>query len=197
MTPSPGTGPRDSDKGITTDVMRATMAATGGRNQRHIANLKTVSTKDQNESDSDDDVIICSLNEQKTISYHFGWSNEKDRLEKLVDLSDSMVMISEAEKMENKLALYNFLKRPPVVPEAILSTSSNRRKHNAQHTPTVQQNSTPASALVTTLSTVVQTEQLITHAEETIGSMDFSPFPVSIISKLSSIHKILLLIPIH
>jgi hypothetical protein len=106
MTPSPGTGP-DSDKGIPTDVMRTTMAATGGCNQRRMANLKTVSTKDQNESDSDDDVIICSLNEQKTISYHFGWSNEKYRLEKLVDLSDSMVMISEAEKMENKLALYN------------------------------------------------------------------------------------------
>jgi hypothetical protein len=167
------------------------MAATGGRNQRRIANLKTVSTKIQNESDSDDDVIICSLNEQKTISYHFGWSNEKDRLKNLVDLSDSMVMISEAEKMENKLALYNFLKRPPVVPEAILSTSSKRRKHNAQHTPTVQQNSTPASALV------VQTEQLVTHAEDTIGSMDFSPFPVSIISKLSLIYKMLLLISIH
>ena len=85
MTPSPGTCPRDSDKGITTDVMRTTMAATGDRNQRRIANLKTVNIdvieSDQNESDSDDDVVVCSLNGQKTIFCHFGWSNEKDRLE--------------------------------------------------------------------------------------------------------------------
>ena len=85
MTPSPGTCPRDSDKGITTDVMRTTMAATGDRNQRRIANLKTVNIdvieSDQNESDSDDDVVVCSLNGQKTIFCYFGWSNEKDRLE--------------------------------------------------------------------------------------------------------------------
>jgi hypothetical protein len=160
MTPTPGSGPKEADRGITTEVMRATMAATGGRNQRRIANLKTATKEEVNKSDSDDDVLLCSIREQKTISYHIGWSNENDRLDELCTLSDSLPKLTEAEKLENKMAYYNFLKRPAVAPEATTTSSSKRNK--ATHlTPAVSVNRTPASA-ATLLSTDVET----------------SPFPV-------------------
>jgi hypothetical protein len=160
MTPTPGSGPKEADRGITTEVMRATMAATGGRNQRRIANLKTATKEEMNKSDSGDDVLLCSIREQKTISYHIGWSNENDRLDKLCSISDGLPDITDEEKLENRMSYYKFLKRPAVAPEATTTSSSKRNK--ATHlTPAVSVNRTPASA-ATLLSTDVET----------------SPFPV-------------------
>lgn len=182
MTPSPHTGPRDA--GITTEVMRATMAATGGRNQRRIANLKTVTSKDVNPSDSEDEILLSSLRDQKSISYHMGWSNERDRLEKLVDMSESMGdEISEAEKKENRVALYQFLKRPHVAQDSSIPTSSKRARES-QQTPTVRLNSTPASAAANLPSMILPDNAIESTDESIFPSIEYSPSPVSITAKL-------------
>ena len=53
------------------------MAETGGRNQRRIANLKSTSSKDTNATDLEDEMLLSSLKEQKSLSYHLGWSKDK------------------------------------------------------------------------------------------------------------------------
>lgn len=157
------------------------MAETGGRNQRRIANLKSASSKDSNNAtDSEDEMLLSSLREQKSMTYHFGWSNEKERLEKLVAMGDSMGDdISDAEKKENRLALYRFLKTPPVVPDASISTSSKRAKHNSQQTPTVRSNSTPDSAVAHLPPTSLPVDSTELTNETTFPSIGYSPSPAT------------------
>ena len=155
------------------------MAVTGGRNQRRIANLKSASSKDSNNAtDSEDEMLLSSLREQKSMTYHFGWSNEKERLETLVAMGDSMGDdIPDVEKKENRLALYHFLKRPQVELDASISSSSKRAKQNSQQTPTFRSNSTPDSAVANLppTSLPVNSNELIN--ETALSSIGYSPSP--------------------
>ena len=94
MTPAPGSGPTKnptgSEKGSSTDQLRTQMAATGGRNQRRITNLKSESVENQKGS-TDEDVMILksSIQAQVAMNNHLSWNDEKDRLKELHELTKS------------------------------------------------------------------------------------------------------------
>ena len=106
--------PTGSEKGSSTDLLRTQMAATGGRNQRRIANLKSETVESQSKISKDEDVLILqsSLEAQNAMNSHLSWNDEKDRLEKLVEMSALIDDISEEEKTSNIKMLYRFLKKP-------------------------------------------------------------------------------------
>lgn len=112
-TPPPGSGPskRDNASGQTSDI-RATMAATGGRNQRRLANLRTEDTK-KITIDPDQHIMSETLVEQQRMNLSTEWNDEKNRLTALVEVS-KVVDIPESEKSQNIRALYGFLKAPRV-----------------------------------------------------------------------------------
>lgn len=111
-TPQPGTGPSQkvpADKGVSSETLRATMAATGGRNQRRINNLRTEVTKTV-EIDAESDILVDSVHEQRKMTSHLEWNDEKERFTSLV-----AVGLPAAEKAVNVRALYEFLRRPRTV----------------------------------------------------------------------------------
>lgn len=125
---------KESDKGVSSETLRATMAATGGRNQRRIANLKSENVKSVVDIDIEKDILLESVTEQRKMTSHLEWNDEKDRLTSLVAISDKVVGLPELEKNENVRALNEFLRKPRT------TESDSKRQKLLRH-------NTPASAI--------------------------------------------------
>ena len=74
-TPAPGSGPAKKPEAVKvpTEVMRSTMAATGSRNQRRLANLRTEPSHVIGDFKDEQDII----DEERKMSSHYDWSCEK------------------------------------------------------------------------------------------------------------------------
>jgi hypothetical protein len=69
-TPTPGTGPvkkEAADKGVSSEIIRATMTATGGRNQRRINNLRT--ELKNRDGDEEVEVLVDSVHSDHNLSF--------------------------------------------------------------------------------------------------------------------------------
>ena len=130
---------------MSTEVMRSNMAATGSRNQRRLANLRTETTHVIADSKDEQDII----DEERKMSAHYDWSCEKERLTSLVEMSKSIPGLSESEKAGYVTDLFNFLRLPRH------QVSSNKRiKLNNDNTADANSYLTPASAVATSSSSM-------------------------------------------
>ena len=146
-TPAPGSGPAKKIETVkvSTEVMRSTMAATGSRNQRRLANLRTETTHVIADNNGEQDII----DEERKMSAHYDWSCEKERLTSLVEMSKSIPGLSESEKAGYVSDLFNFLKLPRH------QVSSNKGvKLNNGNTADANSYLTPASAVATSSSSM-------------------------------------------
>ena len=113
------------------------MAATGSRNQRRLANLRSESSHIIDDKDEQD-----IIDEQRKMSSHYDWSCEKERLTSLVEMSKSIPGILDSEKSGYEMDLFNFLKLPRH------QVSSNKRvKPNNDIIADTNLYSTPAPAV--------------------------------------------------
>jgi hypothetical protein len=146
-TPAPGSGPAKKIEAVkvSTEVMRSNMAATGSRNQRRLANLRTETTHVIADSKDEQDII----DEERKMSAHYDWSCEKERLTSLVEMSKSIPGLSESEKAGYVTDLFNFLRLPRH------QVSSNKRiKLSNGNTADANSYLTPASAVATSSSSM-------------------------------------------
>ena len=126
------------------------MAATGGRNQRRLANLKTETTNTP-ETDLELQMISSSILEQRKIASNVKWTTERERLTAIVDLSRQMPDVTESERSANMRELYNFLKRPVEEVEQVSLETASKSLKTSRNT-NVDSFSTPASALAASSS---------------------------------------------
>ena len=77
------------------------MAATGGRNQRRLANLKTENSSVVAEGDTELSILSQSIVEQTKIRANLQWTSERERLTALVEMGKVMTTVSESEKSTN------------------------------------------------------------------------------------------------
>jgi hypothetical protein len=151
MTPAPGSGPTKnptgSEKGSSTDQLRTQMAATGGRNQRRITNLKSESLENQKGS-TDEDVIILksSIQAQVAMNNHLSWNDEKDRLKELLDLTKDDDEIDPVEKHAIRKNYLAFIRRP--ISDFINELAGPSKRPCQNSTPKDFVGTTPASAEV-------------------------------------------------
>ena len=139
------------------------MAATGGRNQRRLANLKTESTCAVVEGDTELSLLSQSIVEQTKIRANLQWTSERERLTALVEMGRQMSDIPDAEKSANMRELYNFLKRPIEEVKPDKPTGDQKRiklfDDKLTHDVVTLSYSTPASSLATSSSsTITQVE---------------------------------------
>ena len=139
------------------------MAATGGRNQRRLANLKTETTCAVIEGDTELSMLSQSIMEQTKIRANLQWTSERERLTALVEMGRMMSDVPDTEKSTNMRELYNFLKRPieEIKPEK--HTGDTKRKTFSDdkliNNVDALSYSTPASSLATSSSsTITQVE---------------------------------------
>jgi hypothetical protein len=139
------------------------MAATGGRNQRRLANLKTETSRVAADGDHELSILSQSIVEQTRLRSNLLWAAEKDRLTALVEMGRLISGVPESEKSTNLMELYNFLKRPIEEVKPDKPTGDTKRlKFSDDKLPNhvALSYSTPASALATSsCSTTSQAEQ--------------------------------------
>ena len=119
------------------------MAATGSRNQRRLANLRTETSHIIADNKDEQDII----GEERKMSSHYDWSCEKERLTSLVKMSRNIPGISESEKAGYVNDLFEFLK----LPRHQVSSNKHVKPDNGN---TADANSclTPTSAIATSSS---------------------------------------------
>ena len=152
-TPPPGSGPSKTKEvlpAVSSESLRSAMAATGGRNQRRLANLKTETTNTP-ETDLELQIISSSILEQRKIASNVKWTTERERLAAIVDLSKQMPDVTESERSANMRELYNFLKRPVEEVEQVSLETASKSLKTSRNT-NVDSFSTPASALAASSS---------------------------------------------
>lgn len=160
------------------------MAATGGRNQRRLANLKTEVNKIP-EADVELQMISSSIVEQKKIASNIKWTTERERLTAIVDLSEKMTDVTELEKSINMRDLYNFLKRPvEEVEQVSLEPAKKTLKSIRDTNPDINSFHTPTSAFHASSSSLSTQDELdmenqdytveppMRYAPDTTGSED-------------------------
>lgn len=181
ITPTPNSGPSKnptgSEKGSSADLLRTQLAATGGRNQRRIANLKSesIAIESTGKVSKDEDVIILqnSIEVQNKMNSHLSWNDEKDRLTSLAEMSALMDDVSEEEKKHNKKMLYLFLKQPRAEFEDQCSVKRTKRTTSG----------TPASAEIFKLCTEYPIDNLVAveyDADHVDLSLDDPEYSVAI-----------------
>ena len=158
-TPAPGSGPTKKIEAVkvSNEDMRSTMAATGSRNQRRLANLRTETSHIIADNKDEQDII----DEERKMSSHYDWSCEKERLTSLVEMSKNIPGISESEKAGYVNDLFEFLKLPRH------QVSSNKRvKLNNDNTANANSYLTPASAVATSSSSFTPQVESANSEEE-------------------------------
>lgn len=140
------------------------MAATGGRNQRRLANLKTETSRVVADGDKEFEILSRSIVEQTKIRANLDWASEKDRLTALVEMGRLISSIPDSEKSSNLIELYNFLKRPIEEAKPDKPTGDTKRiKCSDAELPNdvvAFSYSTPASALaISSCSSISQADQ--------------------------------------
>ena len=109
-----GSGPSQLTKRSSAEL-REQMAATGSRDQRKLAGLKSVkqevNVKEVEEVDDEIEILRGGWAAQQEMTTQVAWNNEMKRLETVLDLAKSL-NLPEDKVHEHKMNLYNFAMVP-------------------------------------------------------------------------------------